>query len=90
MYTAALQEKIDLGVIEKVSCDDTGPVGMTYYMPHSAVIRADKVTTKVRIVFDASCKDNGVSLNDTLHPDSLSCLMCCRRLECIGGCFSLT
>ena len=32
-----------------------------------AVIRADKVTTKVRIVFDASCKDNGVSLNDTLH-----------------------
>jgi hypothetical protein len=67
VYTAALQEKIDLGVIEKVSCDDTGPAGMTYYMPHSAVIRADKVTTKVRIVFDASCKDNGVSLNDTLH-----------------------
>jgi hypothetical protein len=67
VYTAALNEKISLGVIEKVNSDDAGPVGMTYFMPHSAVIREDKVTTKVRIVFDASCQDKGVSLNDTLH-----------------------
>ena len=67
VYSAALGEKISSGVIEKVSSDDAGPVGMTYFMPHSAVIREDKVTTKVRIVFDASCQDHGVSLNDTLH-----------------------
>lgn len=37
------------------------------YLPHHAVIREDKQTTKVRIVFDASCKGvNHVSLNDTL------------------------
>lgn len=39
-----------------------------YYIPHHAVVRADKATTKVRMVMDASAKtDTNVSLNDTLH-----------------------
>ena len=32
-----------------------------------SVIRPDKETTKTRIVFDASAKCNGVSLNDVIH-----------------------
>ncbi|XP_061728464.1 uncharacterized protein LOC133533490 [Cydia pomonella] len=37
------------------------------YLPDPAVIREDKSTTKVRIVFDTSCKyDDGISLNDQL------------------------
>ena len=41
----------------------------TSYLPHSAVMRQESETTKVRVVYDASCKDKvtRVSLNDCLH-----------------------
>ncbi|XP_008186006.1 uncharacterized protein LOC103310227 [Acyrthosiphon pisum] len=40
----------------------------TYYIPHHVVIRPDRTTTKMRIVFDASAKtSSGMSLNDNLY-----------------------
>ena len=42
--------------------------GSVHYIPHRPVIREDRVTTKIRPVFDASCSVNGVSLNDCLYP----------------------
>lgn len=43
------------------------PVEQGYYMPHQAVVKEDALTTKVRIVFDASMTtDNGFSLNDVM------------------------
>ena len=66
-YVKVIEEKLERGVIEKVQTGDRGEVGQTYYMPHSAVVRNDRATTKTRIVFDASCKGGTVSLNDTLE-----------------------
>ncbi|RUA04970.1 MAG: hypothetical protein DSY43_05555 [Gammaproteobacteria bacterium] len=37
-----------------------------YYLPHHPVIREDKTTTKCRIVFDVSARNQGISLNDCL------------------------
>ncbi len=37
------------------------------YLPHHAVVKESSTSTRLKVVFDASCKsDNGISLNDTL------------------------
>ncbi|XP_047998785.1 uncharacterized protein LOC125236129 [Leguminivora glycinivorella] len=41
---------------------------LAYIIPHHAVVREDKTTTKVRMVLDSSSKTTtGLSLNDVLH-----------------------
>ncbi|XP_066910124.1 uncharacterized protein [Clytia hemisphaerica] len=66
-YDEILQQQLSAGVIEKVEHYE---IGQTHYLPHRPVVREDKQSTKVRIVFDASCKSykGGESLNDTLNP----------------------
>ena len=44
-----------------------GKLEETHYIPHHPVIRDDKITTKIDIVFDASARNNGPSLNDGLY-----------------------
>ena len=39
-----------------------------WFLPHFPVIRQDRTTTKVRMVFDAAAKDNGKCLNDAVRP----------------------
>ena len=41
--------------------------GKTHYLAHRPVIRKDKETTEIRTVFDASCSNNGMSLNCFLN-----------------------
>ena len=53
--------------METVDPSDAGPIGATHYLPHHAVVREDKLTTKLRIVYDASARSNGPSLNDCLY-----------------------
>ena len=41
--------------------------GETHYIPHHAVIRQDKQTTKLCVVYNASAKEDGPSLNNCLY-----------------------
>ena len=52
-------------MIERV--ESRGDVGEVTYLPHRAVVRENKSTTKVRIVYDASAKNKGPSLNECLY-----------------------
>ncbi|XP_045500327.1 uncharacterized protein LOC123697818 isoform X1 [Colias croceus] len=64
-YTKVIQEYLELNHLEEVSEDEKDNAAV--YLPHHAVVRTDKDTTKTRVVFDASCKGlNNVSLNDDL------------------------
>ena len=62
-----MQEQLRQGIIEKVVDELSKKDGSTvHYLPHHAVIRKDKTTTKLRIVYDASARADGPSLNDCL------------------------
>ncbi|XP_055604816.1 uncharacterized protein LOC129753047 [Uranotaenia lowii] len=63
-YTKFIEEYIRLGHMTKV--DD--PVDDSYphcYLPHHPVFKESSTSTKIRVVFDASCKtSSGFSIND--------------------------
>ncbi|XP_031349442.1 uncharacterized protein LOC116175453 [Photinus pyralis] len=51
-----------------VSNIDSCKNDIAFYLPHHAVVNENKVTTKLRVVFDGSAKTNtGLSLNTLLH-----------------------
>ena len=70
-YNAILQTQLERGIVEAVDLrDDSVSNLIIYYLHHHAVVRRDKSTTKVRIVYDASARLTGCSLNDCLHKGS--------------------
>ncbi|XP_047540908.1 uncharacterized protein LOC125073870 [Vanessa atalanta] len=65
-YNRVLEEYTTLNHMKQVPNDDIDNPKCVY-LPHHAVVREDKQTTKVRVVFNASNKGvNNVSLNDDL------------------------
>ncbi|XP_077536014.1 uncharacterized protein LOC144148339 [Haemaphysalis longicornis] len=85
-YDATIRTYLEEGSAERVPPTENVPRGRLYYMPHRAVIREDRSTTKVRIVFDASSHENGAkSLNENLeagpnlNPDVVTLLLRFRR-----------
>ena len=66
LYQSVMEEYIRKGYIRRI---DTNKKGITQHlMPHFPVVDMSRDTTKVRVVFDASAKENGVSLNDAIDP----------------------
>ena len=66
-YDCVIKEQLHRGIVEVVEKPSEEEVGKVHYIPHHAVIRRDKLTTKLRVVFDASAKSDGVALNDCLY-----------------------
>ena len=66
-YDNIIQEQERNGIVEAV-VHVNAKAGQLHYIPHQEVVRQDKETTKVRVVYDASAKTrNRASLNDLLQ-----------------------
>lgn len=64
-YSRVIKGYVEKGYLRRVEPDEPSPPEV-WYLPHFPVVRMDKTTTKVRIVFDCSAKTDGVSLNDVI------------------------
>lgn len=66
-YDSIIKSQIQQGIVEVVEHPESTDAEVVHYLPHHAVVRRDKDTTKLRIVYDASSKASGPSLNECLH-----------------------
>ncbi|XP_055526953.1 uncharacterized protein LOC129719584 [Wyeomyia smithii] len=78
-YHQFMSEYQALGHMEEVSPNLSLP---HFYLPHHAILRPDSKTTKIRVVFDGSCRSsNRLSLNDlcyvgpTVQPTLISIIL---------------
>lgn len=64
-YSNFMSEYQSLGHMTEVKLTNIAPTH--YFLPHHGVEKSDSLTTRLRVVFDASAKTTtGISLNDTL------------------------
>jgi len=71
-YHRIIKDQLRDGIIEQIPKQDdadTLTIGPVHYMPHHPVIRQDKSTTKICIVYDGSVSSNDctLSFNDCLQ-----------------------
>ncbi|CAL1299199.1 unnamed protein product [Larinioides sclopetarius] len=69
-YCEILKGYLDEGIIEKVTSPFVSTNNPVFYLPHQVIIKKESLTTKLRIVFDASAHEVGqFSLNDCLFQE---------------------
>ena len=66
-FDELIKNQLKSGVMELMQTDSFRETGRVHYIPQHPVIRRDKDTTKVTIVYDARAREGGTSLNDCLH-----------------------
>ena len=65
-YDKVIKEQLELGTVKKVP--ESEALGRIHYLPHHLVVREDKTTSKVRVIYDASSfEGDSASLNQCLH-----------------------
>lgn len=69
-YNKTFHNYLNEGIIEKVPPNlEISKPGSVHYLPHQAIVKQNRQTTKLRIVFDAASKwKNEISLNEALLP----------------------
>lgn len=67
-YDRVIKDQLDMAIIERADQSEKAqPCHQIHYLPHHCVVREDKSTTKLRIVYNASARENRPALNDCLH-----------------------
>ncbi|XP_028414200.1 uncharacterized protein LOC114537261 [Dendronephthya gigantea] len=66
-YNNIIQEQLQKDIVEPAPEIASGN---EFYIPHKAVVKKEAESTKLRVVYDASARENesAFSLNDCLHP----------------------
>ncbi|XP_018405678.1 PREDICTED: uncharacterized protein LOC108782026 [Cyphomyrmex costatus] len=89
-YAAFLREYEELGHMTKIAEDNTASIAC--YLPHHGVVKESSLTTKLRVVFNASSPTStGVSINDlqmvgpTIQRELLSILLSFRQHPYVIG-----
>ena len=75
-YGEIFEDYVKKGYFLKIAAGDENWTAATcegWFLPHFPVIRQDRATTKIRLVFDAAAKYQGRSLNDELYPGPSIC-----------------
>ena len=65
-YQSTLNAYLGKGYLGKLSPEEKQSPE-SRHLPHFPIVRMDKTTTKVRIVFDCSARHSGVSLINVIH-----------------------